>query len=523
MATAARRLILSVLICGAVMLVAALPAHAAFPGANGRIAFDTNRTGNWEIFSMNFDGSDPVNLTNNAALDQDAAWSPTGDRIAFTSNRDGNDEIYVMNASGALPTNISQNSASDKRPVWSPDGSQIAFFSNRSGTATVWVMGADGSNPTQLRTTRSYNPAWSPTGDKIAFQSDTDGDEEIWTMNADGTGATKLTSNSAEDASPNWSPYGDKIVFQTDRDKNSCSQACWRIYMMDPDGSPVTLVTANSSSDAVEPAWSPDRSRIAYRQAVSVPDSIAVVNADPPGSSKVVLDSSASGTDDRPDWQPISSYEPRPKGATPSRFSLVPAYEECLAPNRIHGPNIHHPDLNPGSCNPPTRSSWLTVGTPDANGAAPNSSGAVTYTALLMPAVADNDLQIDVNITDVRCGQATIPCGSANSGGGADYTGVLVASAGTRITDKKNGPSETEPATLEDMPYAVTVPCGATSATTIGSTCAVSTSAQALMGGKRAVWQFDEVEILDGGSDGDPNAGPVETLQPFMRPGVFIP
>jgi dipeptidyl aminopeptidase/acylaminoacyl peptidase len=76
------------------------PAGAAFPGKNGKIAFMSDRDGNEEVYVMNPDGSGPVNLTNNPAIDLKPAWSPDGKRIAFASNRDGGDfnsfEIYVM-------------------------------------------------------------------------------------------------------------------------------------------------------------------------------------------------------------------------------------------------------------------------------------------------------------------------------------------------------------------------------------------------------------------------------------------
>ena len=68
-----------------------------------------------------------------------------------------------------------------------------------------------------------------------------------------------------------------------------------------------------------------------------------------------------------------SATHPRPKGATPLRVSMVPAFNQCTTPNRTHGPPLAFP-----SCNPPVQSSTaITVGTPDANGAPANSEGFV--------------------------------------------------------------------------------------------------------------------------------------------------
>ncbi len=79
-----------------------------------------------------------------------SAWSPDGTKIAFTSDRDGNFEIYVMNADGRNPTRLTSDPATDNFPAWSPDGTKIAFDSRRDGNFEIYVMNADGTNPTRL-------------------------------------------------------------------------------------------------------------------------------------------------------------------------------------------------------------------------------------------------------------------------------------------------------------------------------------------------------------------------------------
>jgi TolB protein len=89
---------------------------------------------------MNADGSDVKRLTNHPSLDTHPAWSPEGKRIAFTSNRDGNYEIYVMNADGTGLRNLTRHRAQDNFAAWSPDGKKIAFISNRHGGHDVYLM-----------------------------------------------------------------------------------------------------------------------------------------------------------------------------------------------------------------------------------------------------------------------------------------------------------------------------------------------------------------------------------------------
>ncbi len=88
------------------LVVSSTPARGAYPGANGRIAFESNRDGNLEIYSMNADGSDQVNLTDDPAEDTDPVWSPDGSRIAFVKASEGHRNIYVMNADGSGQTNL---------------------------------------------------------------------------------------------------------------------------------------------------------------------------------------------------------------------------------------------------------------------------------------------------------------------------------------------------------------------------------------------------------------------------------
>jgi hypothetical protein len=206
----------------------------------------------------------------------------------------------------------------------------------------------------------------------------------------------------------------------------------------------------------------------------------------------------------------VAGY-PRPKGATPIRVSLVPAFKQCTSSNRNHGPPLAHP-----SCNPPVlESGQLTVGSPDANGAAANASGFAKYEAIVGPAggADDSDVAFTFSLTDVRR-QGTL----------ADYTGQLQATTTVRTTDKLSGPSGTESATGE-VAFPVTVPCAATGDTTIGSTCSISTTLDAVTPGavpegKRAIWQLDKVRVNDGGADGVVSTTP-NTL--YMTQGVFVP
>ena len=172
--------------------------------------FNANILANSDIFVMDADGANPINLTNHDALNQTPDWSPDGNRIAFSSNRDGNWEIHLMNPDGANPINLTNHPARDGRPDWSPDGQQIVFTSDRDGNLEIYVMNADGANPINLtqHPSEDNNPSWSPDGARIAFDSDRDRDRdrnlEIYVMNADGTNPINITQHRDPDFNPSW-------------------------------------------------------------------------------------------------------------------------------------------------------------------------------------------------------------------------------------------------------------------------------------------------------------------------------
>ncbi|MDQ4120177.1 MAG: DUF5050 domain-containing protein [Acidobacteriota bacterium] len=243
---------------------------------NGKIAFSSTRTGNFEIFMMDADGSNQTNLTNNsAANDANSAFSPDGSKIAFTSNRFISDDIYMMNADGSNQIRLTNDAAYDDIPSWSPNGTKIVFSSGRTGNGDIYLMNSDGSNQIRLTThdALDYAPKFSPDGSSIVFYSNRDGDYEIYVMNADGSNQTRLTNNSVSDGFPAFSPDGSKIAFVTDRGGN------YEIFVMNDDGSNPVNLTNNPAGDYY-PAWSSDGSKIAFETSRHGYSEIYLMNAD---------------------------------------------------------------------------------------------------------------------------------------------------------------------------------------------------------------------------------------------------
>ena len=273
--------------------------EASAEAGPSRIAFSSNRDGNYEIYVMETGGSNQTRLTNNSSSDWGPVWSPDGSRIAFFSSGDLNEEVFVMNADGSNRVNLTNNPADDGWPDWSPDGRKIAFRSNRawdfnSDDSDIYVMDADGSRITRLTTggARNSSPTWSPDGSKIAFSSFRDGRQEIYVMDADGLNVTRLTDGRDDADSPEWSPDGSKIAF---------SANYYRIYVMDADGSNRSALADNPSFNEQHPAWSPDGSKVAFTYGGGSDLEVSVLEAD--GSSQTNLTNNPA-YDSAPDWSP---------------------------------------------------------------------------------------------------------------------------------------------------------------------------------------------------------------------------
>lgn len=230
-----------------------------------RMVYITAIAGREQLFIMNVDGSQSVQLTHDDADHEDPAWSPDGKTIAFVYLKDGLEIISLMNIDGSGVQFLTPRNVKAIHPNWSPDGAKLAYCTDddlappRKNDADIQVIDMATRRITTLITggVNTY-PSWSPDGKQIAFRRMLgEMNSEVFIANADGSNARNLTNHQAFDGWPSWSPDGKTIAFASNRNAN------YQIFLMNADGSNVRLL-ANTEGRATAPQWGRDGLRVYF-------------------------------------------------------------------------------------------------------------------------------------------------------------------------------------------------------------------------------------------------------------------
>jgi TolB protein len=285
---------------GALTTTAHMIANELVRTVNGRpgmfmsqIAFASNRTGNWEIWLMDWDGANQRKITTHNAITILPSWAPDNERMVYTSFARGTSDMYIVNRRGGgrirLNTGVQLNTSATFSPVsndiafvgsvngnpdiylirddssnvrrltttnsiestpeWSPNGRQLSFTSGRSGTPQIYIMDAEGTNVRRISFDGDWNDdaTWAPDGEHIAYTSRVNGRFQIRIANIT-NGQSRIVAGQGSNEQPSWSPDGQWITFQSNRTGK------WQVYRMRVDGTDLLQLTFNGENK--EPDWS---------------------------------------------------------------------------------------------------------------------------------------------------------------------------------------------------------------------------------------------------------------------------
>ncbi len=315
-----------------------LSSFAVAPGANGSIAFESDRDGDLDIFTIQPDGTALTKLTQNTVADRDPAWSPDGSKIAFV--RDGCSgtcrNLWVMNTDGTgeLQLTNEPSSVADANPSWSPDGTTIAFAhpTDNGGQyyKQIWSVPAAGGSLTQLTAAAfaSWSPDWSPDGSRIVFTSTRAGDAAIYTMNADGSAQTKVSFAGVTTppafllGGPSWSPDGTTFAFHG---AGSATLEVPRLLLSDADGAN-TRTLYDPTGEVYPPSWAPNGNKLVVTvntgSGAVTNMQLYVVNVSTGAATALA---SSGSVEQNPSWQPGIAASPTPSATASASASPDPS------------------------------------------------------------------------------------------------------------------------------------------------------------------------------------------------------
>jgi TolB protein len=266
------------------------------PGiGNSKIAFISNAKGNKDVYMMDYDGHNVVQLTNDKSIDLSPSWSPNTTQIAYVSYKRGNPDLYVVDVQSRTTKCIASFAGQNTAPAWSPDGRYIAATLSKDGNGEIYLIPADGNgSPRRLTFDRGIDtsPCWSPSGNQIAFVSDRSGHPQIYIMDAIGSNLRRLTYEGNYNASPNWSPRGDFISYVTlqGNELNLC--------IVQVDGQGLRQLTTGFGN-CENPSWSPDGRHLVFSSNRNGDEQMYAIRV---ADNQIAQLSNLKGRNTEPDW-----------------------------------------------------------------------------------------------------------------------------------------------------------------------------------------------------------------------------
>ena len=249
-----------------------------------KILFSSSQDGNWEVYMMNPDGSEQLNLTQHPDGDREAVWSPTGEQILFTSDRRRKHvwDLYLMDADGSNVRRVFKEKVEGWRnaPAWSPDGKRFAYnYTDRDHGKYGFYLGTFGKEDVEPLP-YGTSAAWSPDGSEIACIVPHQFGSRLTFINVDTLDREQPLPDKVLlwQSNPSWSAAGDRLAIRgnkhplpiiLDRDLHDAWMDKDTIFIVNPDGTGLRQLVEEAGPEALWPALSPDGSQVLYTQEIN--------------------------------------------------------------------------------------------------------------------------------------------------------------------------------------------------------------------------------------------------------------
>lgn len=245
---------------------------AALSPDGTRIAFSSQRSGNWDIWIYDLRSRELTRVTDDPADDIEAQWAPDGQRLAFTSSRTGNKDVFVVTLADKKLIQLTNSTDDDEYPAWSPDSRSIVYTGGPWKKRDFFLVDAKGGGAPRTLTQQS---GWAgacsffPDGQSVICHRYDFGSGDIVRLRLDGGPAVVLTSDKYWDYKPSVSPKGDWITFSRKWEGPSS------IWAIPTDGGPARPMTTSAFDDRW-PTWSAS-GRLLFHRVVEEGTGIAVL------------------------------------------------------------------------------------------------------------------------------------------------------------------------------------------------------------------------------------------------------
>ncbi|MDY0040499.1 MAG: Tol-Pal system beta propeller repeat protein TolB [Desulforhabdus sp.] len=261
-----------------------------------KIAFVQIQGKDKEIYLVDFDGSNPVPVTQDKSTALSPAWSSDGGQLAYVSYKEKGPKIYIASLMSGSHRLLSGHPGLNIAPAWRPNSQDLAVTLSKDGNPDIFLLSSTGAIMRTLAQSWAINvsPSWSPDGSKLAFVSNETGSPQIYVLDVNSGRKQRITFSGDYNTSPAWSPKGDWIAY------SGMSGGRHNIFVIRPDGGQTRQLT-HGEGDNESPTWSPDGRMLAFSSTRQGPSAIWVLLMNGAGTRRLT---NLGGSQEMPDWSP---------------------------------------------------------------------------------------------------------------------------------------------------------------------------------------------------------------------------